>query len=146
MARVSTYLNFPNQTEAAFLFYQTVFGGQFGNDGITRFGDLPPHDGAPTMSEAEKNLVLHIELTILDTHVIMATDAPESLGLSVNFGNNVHINLEPDTRLETQKLFEALSNGGIINMPLQDMFWGAFYGSCTDKFGVNWMFNCVETN
>ena len=72
----------------------------------------------------------------------MGTDAPETMGFKVNFGNNVHISLEPDNRAETQKLFNALSQGGKITMELQNMFWGAFFGSVTDKFGVQWMFNC----
>ena len=144
MARVSTYLNFPRNTEEAFNFYKSVFGGEFGNNGIARFGDIPSQEGMPAMAEAEKNLVMHIELEILGGYVLMGTDAPESMGFKVNFGNNSYINLEPDTKSETKKLFDALSTGGIVTMELQDMFWGAYYGSCTDKFGVQWMFNCVE--
>lgn len=144
MARVSTYLNFPRNTEEAFNFYKSVFGGEFGNDGIARFGDIPPQEGMPPMAEADKNLVMHIELEILGGYVLMGTDAPESMGFKVNFGNNSYINLEPDTKSETKKLFDALSAGGIVTMELQDTFWGAYYGSCTDKFGVQWMFNCVE--
>jgi len=87
---------------------------------------------------------MHIELPILGGHILMGTDAPESMGFTVNFGNNVYINLEPDTRNETKKLFDGLSAGGKVTMQLQEMFWGAYYGSCTDKFGVQWMFNCVE--
>jgi PhnB protein len=90
----------------------------------------------PPMAEADKNLVMHIELNITGGHVLMATDAPETMGFTVNFGNNVHINLEQDTRGETKKLFDVLSAGGKITMELQDMFWGAYFGSCTDKFGV----------
>ena len=71
----------------------------------------------------------------------MGTDAPESMGFKVNFGNNIYINLEPDTRPETQKLFDALSAGGKVGMPLREMFWGGYFGSCTDKYGVMWMFN-----
>ena len=144
MARVSTYLNFSRNTEEAFNFYKSIFGGEFGNNGIARFGDIPPQEGMPPMAEADKNLVMHIELEILGGHVLMATDAPESMGFKVNFGNNSYINLEPDSKSETKNLFDALSRGGIVTMELQDMFWGAYYGSCTDKFGVNWMFNCVE--
>ena len=85
-----------------------------------------------------------MELPILGGHVLMATDAPESMGFNVVFGNNVYISLEPDTREVTKKLYHALSAGGKVMQELQDMFWGAYYGSCTDKFGVNWMFNCLE--
>lgn len=144
MARVSTYLNFPRCTEEAFNFYKSVFGGEFGGDGIARFSDIPAVDGMPKMDDDDKHLVMHIELPITGGHVLMGTDAPETMGFHVNFGNNVHLNLEPDTRAETKKLFEALSAGGKVTMELQDMFWGAYYGSCTDKFGVQWMFNCNE--
>ena len=145
MARVSTYLNFSRNAEEAFIFYKSVFGGEFSGGGIARMGDVPPmSEGGPQISESDKNLIMHIELPILGGHVIMATDAPESMGFQVNFGNNVHINLEPDTKAETKKLFDALSDGGTVTMELQDMFWGAYYGSCTDKFGVQWMFNCTE--
>ena len=143
MARVSTYLNFPRNTEEAFNFYKSVFGGEFGGGRIARFGDIPPQEGMP-MPDSDKNLVMHIELPILGGHILMATDAPETMGFKMNFGNNVHINLEPDTRKETKELYDALSANGKITMPLQDMFWGAYYGSCTDKFGVQWMFNCAE--
>ena len=88
------------------------------------------------MPDEDKNLVMHVELPIVGGHVLMGTDAPESMGFTVNFGNNIYINLEPDTRAETKKLFEALSGGGKVTMELQDMFWGAYFGSCTDRFGV----------
>ena len=143
MARVNTYLNFPRTTEEAFQFYKTVFGGDFSGMGIARFGDIPPQEGMPPMAENDKNLIMHIELPITGGHVLMGTDAPESMGFHVNFGNNVHISLEPDTREETKRLFDALSKGGKITMQLQDMFWGAYYGSVTDKYGVQWMVNCT---
>jgi len=143
MARVSTYLNFPGNTEQAFLFYKSVFGGEFSGRGIQRFGDIPPVEGQPPLSDSDKKLILHIELPILGGHIMMGTDAPESMGFKVNFGNNSHICLEPDSRKETKRLFDALSAGGTVTMELQDMFWGAYYGSCTDKFGVQWMVNCL---
>lgn len=144
MARTSTYLNFPRSTEEAFNFYKSIFGGEFTRGGIARFGDIPAMDGAPPIADADKNLVMHVELAITGGHMLMGTDAPESMGFSVNFGNNMHINLEPDTKAETRKLFAALSAGGKVTMELQDMFWGAYFGSCIDKYGVQWMFNCEE--
>jgi PhnB protein len=143
MARTSTYLNFTRNTEEAFNFYRSVFGGDFTSGGIARLGDVPPSDDMPPIAEEDKNLVMHIELPIVGGHILMGTDAPESMGFKVNFGNNVHINLEPDTRAEAKKLFGALSAGGKVTMDLQDMFWGAYYGSLTDKFGVHWMVNCT---
>ena len=141
MARVSTYLNFPRITEEAFNFYKSVFGGEF-IGGINRMGEVPPQEGQPPLSEEDKNLVMHIALPILGGHVLMGTDAPESMGFTVTSGNNMYINLEPDTRAETDKLFAALSEGGKVEMQLQEMFWGGYFGSCTDKYGVQWMFNC----
>ena len=144
MARVNTYLNFPRNTEEVFNFYKSVFDGDFGSGGISRFRDIPPAEGMQPIAEEDKNLVMHVELPILGSHSLMGTDAPESMGFKVNVGNNVHISLETDTREETNKLFKALSAGGIVTMELQDMFWGDYYGSCTDKFGIQWMFSCKE--
>ena len=143
MAKVSTYLNFPRTTETAFNFYKEVFGGEF-TDKINRFADIPPQEGAPPIKEEDKNLVMHVALPILGGHVLMGTDAPESMGFTVKNGNNIYINLEPDTRVETEKLFNVLSAGGKVEMALQDMFWGGYFGSCTDKFGTQWMFNCTS--
>jgi uncharacterized glyoxalase superfamily protein PhnB/uncharacterized protein YndB with AHSA1/START domain len=144
MSRVSTYLNFAGNTEEAFLFYRSVFGGEFHGKGIARFGDIPQQEGMPALSESDKKLILHVELETLGGHILMGTDAPESMGFKLQSGNNMHIHLEPDTRAQTKALFEALSAGGQVTMELQDMFWGAYYGSCTDKFGVQWMVNCTE--
>ncbi|MDP4011884.1 MAG: VOC family protein [Candidatus Roizmanbacteria bacterium] len=140
MASTSTYLNFARNTEEAFNFYKSVFGGEFVG-GIHRFSEVPPQPGQPPMAEADKNLVMHIALSILGGHMLMGTDAPESMGFKLNQGNNVYISLHPDTRVETDTLFAALSAGGKVEMALQDMFWGDYYGSCTDKFGIQWMFN-----
>ncbi len=144
MSRVSTYLNFPRSTEEVFNFYKSVFGGEFGGDGIARFGDIPSHERMPSIAESDKNLIMHIELPILGGHVLMGTDAPETMNFKVNFGNNAYINLEPDTREETKKLFDELAEDGKVTMELQEMFWGAYYGSFTDKFCLQWMFNCAE--
>ena len=141
MASTSTYLNFARNTEEAFKFYKSVFGTEF-NGPIARFGEIPPQEGMPPMPDADKDLVMHIELPIVGGHKLMGTDAPESMGFKVDFGNNVHINLQPDTREETKRLFEKLSAGGNVTMELQDMFWGDYFGSCTDKYGVQWMVNC----
>jgi PhnB protein len=141
MARVSTYLNFARSTEQAFLYYKSVFKTEFITP-IQRFGSIPAQPGQPPLAEADRNLVLHVELPILGGHVLMGTDAPESLGFTLHQGNNVHIQLEPDTRAETDRLFKALSENGKIDMPLQEMFWGGYFASFTDRFGIRWMINC----
>jgi PhnB protein len=139
MARVSTYLNFGRDTETAFNFYKSVFRTEFSGP-IMRFKDAPPQPGQ-TLPEADAALVMHVELPITGGHVLMGTDAPASMGFSLTVGNNVHINLEPDTREEADRLFAALAEGGKVSMPLGEMFWGAYFGSCTDRFGINWMLN-----
>ena len=143
MARVSTYLNFPRTTEEAFAFYRSVFGTEFLGP-IARFGDMPGCADQPPLAEADKRLVMHVELPILAGHVLMGTDAPESMGFTVTAGNNVYINLEPDTRGETDRLFKALAAGGTVEMQLQEMFWGGYFGSLADRYGVRWMFNCAS--
>lgn len=144
MASVSTYLNFPRETEAAFNFYKSVFGSEFSDGGFKRFGEMPPQEGMPPLPEADKNLVLHVGLPILGGYMLMGSDAPESMGYQVTIGSNSYICLSPDTRAETKQLFDALSAGGTLEMDLQDTFWGSYFGSCIDKFGVKWMFDCVE--
>ena len=141
MARVTTYLNFANNTEEAFLFYKSVFKTEFATP-IMRFGDGPPCEGQPPLPEAQRKLIMHVALPILGGHVLMGTDAPESMGFKLTQGNNVYINLEPDTRAETDRLFAALSGGGVVENALQEMFWGAYWGCLTDRFGIRWMFNC----
>lgn len=143
MASVSTYLNFDRNTEEAFNFYKSVFGTEFQGEGILRQGDIPPQEGQPPLAEEDKNLVMHVMLPILNGHQLMGSDCSESMGFKLKFGNNSYINLEPDTRAETERLFNALAEGGKIEMELQDMFWGDYFGSLTDKFGVQWMFNCA---
>jgi PhnB protein len=143
MARVSTYLNFPRTTEAAFTFYKSVFGSEFAGP-IARFGEVPPQPGQPPMADADKNLSCTSSFRILGGHVLMGTDAPESMGFTVRLGNNVYINIEPDTRAETDRLFKALADGGKVEMSLQEMFWGGYFGSLTDRFGICWMFNCAS--
>ncbi|HSZ72249.1 MAG TPA: SRPBCC domain-containing protein [Cytophagaceae bacterium] len=144
ISRVVTYLNFPGNTEDAFLFYQSVFGTEFSGKGLQRFGDIPSEAGHPPVADNVKNMILHVELPILGGHILMATDAPKEMGFSLVQGNNMHICLEPSTKADTKKLFEKLSQGGNITMPLEDMFFGSYFGSCVDRFGINWMFNCNE--
>lgn len=144
MARVTTYLNFPGNTEEAFNFYKKVFGTEFSGKGIQRFGDIPDEPGNPPVMDAVKKMVLHVELPITGGHVLMATDAPKEMGFSLTQGNNMHICVEPETREETKRIFDALSNGGTVIMPLTDMFFGAYFGQCTDRFGINWMLNFVN--
>jgi PhnB protein len=140
MSRVSTYLNFPGTTEEAFRYYEKVFGTEISGE-IFRMRDMADPNG-PSLSEAEQNMVGHAELPILAGHVLMATDMVESLGQHLQIGNNVTINLEPDTREETDRLYAALAEGGTDSTGMQEMPWG-YWGCTLDRFGVRWMFNCA---
>jgi len=136
---INPYLNFPGTTEEAFNFYKSVFGGEFSM--LQRFGDAP---GCENVAESDRNKIMHVSLPISDGYVLMATDATESMGFKLNVGNNSYICISPDSKEEATRLFNGLSAGGNIEMPLQDMFWGAYYGSFTDKFGIKWMVNYAE--
>lgn len=143
MGRVSTYLNFPGTAEEAFTFYKSVFGTEF-EGGIARMGDGPTQEGQPAMSEADKRLVMNVALPILGGHLLMASDTPASMGVPpLNQGNNVSICLEPDSRAEADRLFAALGQGGTVTDPLQEAFWGDYFGALTDRFGVQWLVNCT---
>ena len=139
MAKVSIYLNFMGNTEEAFNFYKTVFNTEFATP-VMYLKDAPPQPGMPPLSGKDANSVMHVALPILGGTVIMGTDMLESMGQKLIAGNNVTIDLEPDSREETDQLFKALSDGGSDIAPMKDEFWG-YWGCCQDKFGVRWMFN-----
>lgn len=139
--RVCNYLNFDGNTEEAFLFYQSVFKAAFSGKGIQRFGDIPASQGYQPPADNIKKMILHVELPITGGHVLMGTDAPKEMGFQLKPGNNMHISIEPDSREEADRLFNALSAGGEIEMPMKDMFFGAYFGAFTDRFGINWMIN-----
>lgn len=135
MPSLSIYLIFQGNTEQAFNFYKSVFGGEFLQ--VQRFGDMPDSDQIPA---DEKNKTMHIGLAVGNTF-IMGTDALESMGQKVTFGNNSYITITPETKDEAERFYQALSEGGKIEMELQDTFWGAYYASFSDKFGLQWMIN-----
>lgn len=142
MARVSTYLNFQGNTEEAFNFYAKAFQSELAM--LMRMSDMPPGPESPKLPDKEKDYVMHVELPIFGgAHKLLGTDMLESMGHKLQLGNNVSINLEPDSRAEADRLFAALSAGGKAEMPMQDMFWGAYWGSFQDKFGIRWMINCT---
>ncbi len=137
MARVSTYLNFHRETAAAFEFYRSVFGTEYITPPM-RFGDLPPSDDMP-LADSDRDLIMNVQLPTVGGHTIMGTDAPESMGMACNFGNNVTLQLHVDSTQEADRLFTALSEGGKVAMPIQTMFWGDYWGQLIDKFGIQWM-------
>lgn len=139
MAHVSIYLNFMGNAEEAFTFYKKVFKTEFTMP-IMRLKDVPPQQGMPQLSEADKNKVMHVALPILGGTEIMATDMLESMGHKLIEGNNVTISLSPDTKQEADRLYKELSQGGSDGVAPHDEFWG-YWGTCKDRFGIRWMFN-----
>ena len=138
MSRVNTYLNFQGNTEKAFNFYKEIFGTEFTS--VTRMKDMPLPEGAPALAESDANKIMNIQLPITNGHVLMATDALESLGHKVNVGNNVTISLDLDSKEEAEKIYnQLLTNSPENSGPLSPMPWGANWGSCLDQFGVRWM-------
>jgi len=138
MARTNTYLNFSSKTEEAFNFYKSVFKTEFVGT-IQRFGDLPEDPQAPLTAE-QKQLVANVTLPIAGGHLLMGTDAPESMGFKVAFGNNQFISIEPDSKDEATALFNRLRKGGNVSMEIGQQPWG-YFGSLTDQYGVQWMVN-----
>ena len=136
MATMNPYLNFNGNTEEAFNFYKSVFGGEFAM--LQRFKDTPDGD---KMSPSDQEKIMHIRLPIGPETSLMATDVLESMGQILSTGNNFSLSLDVKSKEEAYKLFKGLSAGGKIDMPLEDAFWGAYFGMCTDKFGIQWMIN-----
>lgn len=140
MAGTSTYLLFDRCTEDAFTFYKSVFGTGF-TDGIMRHGDVPVPEGEPALSDEDKRLVMNVALPLPGGHLLMGSDMPASIGFDLKRGNDVQLGIHADTRAEADALFAALSEGGTVQDPLQEMFWGDYYGALTDRFGVQWYVN-----
>lgn len=135
MIAVNPYLNFAGNTEEAFAFYRAVFGGEF--LGVMRFKDFP--DNPMGIPEKDLNKIANIALPLGQGAVLMGTDVIESLGQSLKVGNNFYIHLEVESAEEADRLFNALLEGGRVEMPLQQTEWAELYGIGSDKFGVQWM-------
>ncbi|MGH9380692.1 MAG: VOC family protein [Thermoanaerobaculia bacterium] len=138
MKAVNPYINFAGNTEEAFRFYQTVFGGELT---IVRFKDFKQMEGMPPLSDGDKEKIGHISLPLGADNVLMGTDALESFGQQLNAGSNYSIALEADSIEEAEELFNKLSDGGQIGMPFGETEWAERFGGCTDKFGIQWMIN-----
>ena|ERR1700743_491279 len=139
MKAINITLLFDGQTEAAFTFYKSIFGGEYSN--FQRLKDMP---GAPPMSAEEGEKILHMALPVGNS-VLMGMDPPQGR-MQLNKGNNFMVTLDTSSEEETTKLFNGLAEGGIITMPLDNQFWGAFFGMVTDKFGIQWMLSYVKSN
>ncbi|SEK79523.1 VOC family protein [Parapedobacter koreensis] len=133
--KLNPYLNFDGNAEEAFRFYQSIFGGELF---VQRMGDAP---GGEELPENEKQRAMHVAIPIGDGQHLMASDCLPSAGHVLHVGNNNYISITPDSREEADRLFNGLSADGNVEMPMEDMFWGDYFGSFADKFGVHWMIN-----
>lgn len=136
MATINPYLTFNGDCEAAFLFYKSVFGGEF--QFIGRFKDMPPMDGK-TVPESEAEKIMHVSLPISKESILMGSDTSEAFGQTAVPGTNFSISINAGSEAEADKLFNALASGGKITMPLSKTFWESYFGMLTDKFGIAWM-------
>lgn len=134
MAKLYSYLNFAGNAEEAFDFYRSVFGGEFKS--VLRFKDMPME--GVTIPEQDQDKIMHIALPVGDD-ILMASDTLESLGQELVQGNNVYVCVNPSSREEADRIFNALAEGADIEMPIADQPWGDYFGSLKDKFGVMWM-------
>lgn len=133
MASLNPYLKFNGNCEEVFNFYRSVFGGEFAN--IMRFKDVPAEFQMPA-EEAEK--IMHIALPMSNSSVLMGCDVPSSMGMA-KAGDMIDISISTLSKEEATRLFDGLSEGGNVMMPMSDTFWGAYFGMFTDRFGINWM-------
>jgi PhnB protein len=138
MATINPYFNFNGNTEEAFNFYKSVFGGDFAM--IMRYKDAPPDN---QMGETNGEKIMHISLPIGPHTVLMGSDAPGS-NANTPEGTNVSISISAETKEEADKIFSGLSAGGQVRMPLAKTFWGSYFGMLKDKFGFNWMMSFDE--
>ncbi len=141
MTTINIYLNFEGNCETAFNFYKSVFGGEFAFLG--RFSEMPPTDGMEVPAEM-KDKIMHVSLPIGGGTVLMGSDTGGDWAPDFKQGNNFSISVSTDSKDETNRLFAELSKDGTVTMPLQDTFWGDYFGMCTDQFGINWMFSFNE--
>ena len=135
MKSANPYLNFNGNTEEAFTFYKSVFGGEF--RAVMRFRDFPGN--AMGVPDGELDKIAHIALPLGNGNMLMATDVVSSMPTTLTVGNNFYITLEPESAKEAETVFNALAAGGRVGMPLQRTEWAEKHGNCTDKFGVQWM-------
>jgi PhnB protein len=136
--KIHPYLNFAGKTEEAFRFYAKVLRGKLTE--IHRFGSMPQGDGFELTAE-QKQLVMHVGLELPNGQMIMASDMLEGMGPPRVEGNNISISIHPSSREEADRVFTGLAEGGVTTMPIADQFGGDYFGSLTDRFGINWMVN-----
>ena len=138
MAQINPYLNFNGNCEEAFNFYKSVFGGDFPM--ISRFKDMPPAEGQSAMN-VDGDKIMHVSLPISKETILMGSDVGGEWAKHSVVGNNIQLSVNAETEEEANRIFNSLSDGGRVTMPLEKTFWGALFGMFIDKFGIHWMVN-----
>lgn len=142
MAIVNVYLNFNGNCEEAFNFYKSQFGGNFGY--IGRYKDMPPGPDGKKCSPQDEDKVMHVSLPISKETMLMGSDAGGEWASNIINGTNFSISITAASKEEADKLFNGLSAGGKVLMPMNNTFWGDYFGMLTDKFGIHWMMSYNE--
>jgi PhnB protein len=140
---INPYLTFNGNCEEAFNFYKSVFGGEFPY--IGRFKDMPPMEGQPAMSEAAGNMIMHVSLPIGQGTVLMGSDSSNEWGHATTIGNNFNLSVNAKSREEADRIYVGLSEGGKATMPMNQTFWGSYFGMLTDRFDIQWMVSHEES-
>jgi len=141
MATVNFYLTFDGNCKSVFEFYRSVLGGEF--DYIGTFGEMSSSEGME-VSEADKDRIMHVSLPISKETRLMGSDTSETHGPAFIKGNNFSISFNVDSKDEADRVFQGLSDGGEVTMPMQKTFWSDYFGMFTDKYGINWMVSMDE--
>ena len=142
MTTVNTYITFNGNCEEAFNFYKSVFGGDFSYFG--RYKDIPLSEEQPPFSIEDGEKIMHISLPISAETMIMGSDTGGEWAANFKKGNNFSVSISTDSKENADNIFNKLSAGGIVTMPMDSTFWGDYFGSFTDKFGINWMVGFAE--
>ena len=142
MEKFNPYLTFPGNCEEAFNFYKSIFGGEFTYVG--RFSDIPSDEGM-TIPEHKMQKIMHIALPLSKDCILMGSDCDEGFCPEVVVGNNVCLSISVASKPRADELFQKLCGDGEITMQIGDVFWGSYFGMCTDKFGVSWMISYSDT-
>lgn len=141
MATINSYINFNGNCEEAFNYYKGMFGGEFSM--LSRFSEMPPQEGMELSTE-DKNKIMHVSLPVGKETVLMGSDVGGEWAKGLTVGNNITLSITADTREQADSFFSRLANGGKVTMPMDNTFWGSYFGMCTDKFGINWMISFGE--
>jgi PhnB protein len=139
MKILNPYLTFNGNCKEAFQFYKSVFGGEFSYQ--STFGEMPGGENVP---DSVKDKIMHVSLPISKETSLMGSDASEEFGKIANFGDNISLSIGAETHEEVKNIFNKLSEGGVVTMPLEKTFWSPLFGMLTDKFGINWMISVEE--